>query len=221
MTWSPQPLPAHPLQRIPIIIWNLLIYIGQKHRPDIDMEYLGQVYWYVDRVRRRFARLAERFRDGTLCPPPPRARPSPNPTEADTATPRPRPGFVPPRDFAWLCGLVPQWASDCGRRLEMALDTEEMKAMAEAGPQVAGVLRPLMWALGVTQPDYLNPRPRPALRAPKTPPIPPAPTPAPPSPSGETMPGPARVYTPSSAPAPLGEGWSFGRAVQGRPFQKW
>jgi hypothetical protein len=221
MPWTVRPLPDNPIERIPIIIWNLLIYIGQKHRPGVDMEYLGQVYWYVERARRRLARLVERFRDGSLCPPRPRARPRSRASETDEAALRPQPAFSPPRNYAWLCGLVPQWAASCGGQLLMALDTEEMRAMAEAGPQLGRVLRPLMWALAVTEPAYLNPKPRPRPRRARV--VAPAAAPANADPH---VPSPASVFTPPVAapraepPRALGPNLPFDREGSRSSFGK-
>jgi hypothetical protein len=212
MIWNLPPLPANPLDRFVMLLRFLVLYVGCKHRPDVDMAVHTAVWWYVDGVRKRFTRLVERFRAGALRPPRPRAAPRAGPAPSDAAEPRSRPHGTPPRDRAYLCWHVPQHAAWCGGMLRSLLEDPEVIAVIEAGPQARRVLRPLFRMLGHEMPAIL-------LEPPRAPPPPTDPAPlAPPAIDPPAIDPPAIDPPTATAPAPPPPASPMPQAAQAAKF---
>jgi hypothetical protein len=162
MIWNLPPLPATSLERFLALICHLIKYIGPLHCPGRDRTYLGAVFLRVDSIRKRFARLVERFRDGTLGPPRRRADSGSAAASSEGASPHPRPDIVLPRSFAWLCGLMPQHAAHYGGQLRTLMDDPELIKLLAIAPQAGRVLRPLFRMLGHARemPEILRLPPR-------------------------------------------------------------
>jgi hypothetical protein len=155
MIWNLPALPENPLDRCVMLLRHLLLYVGKAHRPNVDMAFHTVVWWYVDGLRRRFERLVERFRDGSLHPPQPRATP-----RAPATAPRTKPRVSLPRTPGWLCEHVPQFAAVYGARLRAMMDDPAVIALIDAGPQAGRVLRPMFHMLGREMPIILILPPR-------------------------------------------------------------
>jgi hypothetical protein len=193
MPWSLPPQPALATDRFILILAALWDWVWQKPGKEMTDVLSEAIRRKLAKAKARFAILAQRFHDGTLAPPEPRARPRKPAPSPDDAAPRTRPPPILPRHFAWLCGLVPQWAAGCGSQMQHLLQTPELEAMAKASPEVGKLLRPLLWMTGRMPPAYLALPPRtrraraglpPGPRRPRAAPVAPAesPPPAPPPP---------------------------------------
>ena len=126
-------------------------------------------------LARRFAYLLANPEKGALTPRRSRPKPAQNAENTPPKEPTRRrpPPFRFPTGFAWLLPLVPG-ASTGGSRLIYLLYDPEMKALLDAIPKLAEILRPLCRMLGVPASILpADPRPR-APRAPR-PPRPPRP----------------------------------------------
>ena len=123
MSWPPPPLPALATDRFALIVTALIGYVRTKIRAGVEWAVFDAAQARVRRIRNRFAALVVKYRAGTLPAPRPK-RPAPvpppaseppddsEPAEASEPKPKPvRPVSLLPRNFAWLCGIVPQWAA--------------------------------------------------------------------------------------------------------------
>jgi hypothetical protein len=191
------PQPALATDRFILILAALLKWVWEKPGREMTGLVSVAIRRKLTTARIRFALLAQRFHDGTLAPPKPRATPR-KPPAADGAAPRTRPPPILPRQFGWLCRLVPSLASVAGGQMETLLKAPELEAMAAASPEVGKLIRPLLWMTGRTPPAYLalpprtrrslaglapgprrGPRAAPAERAETPPAVPPPPPPPP------------------------------------------
>jgi hypothetical protein len=217
--------------RFILILTALWKWVGEKAGPEMTGAMCWAIRAKLSRVQARFAVLAKRFHDGTLCPPKPRAR-SPKPPPGGSP-PKPRPPSVFPRHFGWLCGLVPTWAAGCGSQMQYLLGHPDLEAMAAASPEVGRLIRPLMWATGRVPPAYLAwkprskrelaglpPRARPRRPAPVAPPQPVAARPPDPWAVPPCMPrNPNRPPPPPPPPEPEPERWNNYRFHPGSPLK--
>ena len=149
-TYVEKPTPS-PHRPIPTEIWILLI-----HR--------------VERLSRRFRRLVECWRTGTL--------PVPRPARAPRATPRARtapPALRLPRERGWINRRIAE-SGPCAGDLLMLLQQSDLPRLVAEVPRAGRLLRPLCHALALDLPAWLAlpPRPRPAkVRPPRA--VPPTP----------------------------------------------
>jgi hypothetical protein len=97
MIWNLPALPENALDRFTMLLRYLLLYVGKKHRPGVDMAVHTAVWWYLAGVGKRFARLVERFRAGTLHPLQPRETPRAPPSDAPAAAAPAAQAAMPPR----------------------------------------------------------------------------------------------------------------------------
>ncbi len=103
---------------------------------------LALLWSRLRRTALRFARLAEKFRAGTL-PLPRRRRRAPRKVQP--------PPLRLPRGFAWLLRRLPQAAS-AASQLQHLLADPAMAELLAAAPQAGRLLRPLCQMLGVRPP---------------------------------------------------------------------
>ncbi len=99
----------------------------------------------VARLRRaahRFASIVARLRAGTLRPPRPRAPASAGGAEPAEARSREPDPF--PRDYGWLCDLVPYSAKAYGYVLGQLMRDPGMQALLAAVPRLSRIMRPLL-----------------------------------------------------------------------------
>ena len=169
MSWPPPPLPALATDRFALIVTALIGYVRTKIRAGVEWAVFDAAQARVRRIRNRFAALVVKYRAGTLPAPRPKRAPCPiEPADESEPTPKPaRPVSLLPRNFAWLCGIVPQWAAGCGGQVLHLLDEPEMRELIAAAPQAGRLLRPLLWMTGRPCPDFLALPPR--IPAPKDP----------------------------------------------------
>ena len=172
MSWPPPPLPELATDRFALIVTALIGYVRTKIRAGVEWALFNAAQAHVRRIRNRFAALVVKYRAGTLPAPrpkrPPPAIEPPDGSEPDESEQKPkpvRPVSLLPRNFAWLCGIVPQWAAGCGGQVLHLLDEPEMRDLIAAAPQAGRLLRPLLWMTGRHCPDFLALPPR--VRAPR------------------------------------------------------
>jgi hypothetical protein len=136
--------------------------------------------WFrLERLGNRLARLHERWRTNTLPTPRPKTTTRPN----SVRKPPPQIPEFPaaagtklvdaptrlPRGRGWIVKRIPDSGPSAGA-LHDLLQQADTRTFIEAAPQAARLLRPLCHALGLDQPEWLKlpPRPRPP-RKPRTP----------------------------------------------------
>jgi hypothetical protein len=153
MPWPPPPQPARATDRFILILNALWTWVGEKAGPSMTGPMCWEIRRRISRIRLRLDILAKRFHAGTLTPPKPRARRR-KPPEPAAAAPKPKPPFVLPRHFAWLCGLVPQWAAGCGSQIKHLMNDPQMRALEAASPEAKRLIGSLLWMTGNVHPDF-------------------------------------------------------------------
>jgi hypothetical protein len=144
-------------------------------RPGANDLILSAIYWYLQRLIRRFERLAEKAANGTLLPP--RKR-TPKPPADDAAERPPRPPRPKPvlrtSGHLWIVRHV-QYANAATGQLLALLDDAGMQRLMSLDPRFPAMIRPLLRGLGGhPTPAQLPPAPARAKREPKPrPPRPP------------------------------------------------
>ena len=159
--------PARPIWAGPELRWIMA--------PHGDLPLLpGPVWtllWFrLERLGNRFARLYDRWQQGTL----PKSRPTPQRPKTVRTPPPPIPELPAPgmplvaaparlpRGRGWIARRIPESGPSAGA-LHSLLQDPHIRDFVQAAPQAARLLRPLCHALGIDQPAWLQrpPRPRP------------------------------------------------------------
>ena len=142
--------------------------------PKLPVETWVLLYHRLNRLAARFTALFARWQTNTL--------PSPRPYTARPYTPRLTPRL--PTTHGWVNHRIPE-SAPCTGQLDALLHDPELPKFLAAAPQAGRLLRPLLRALGLPAPDWLQLPPRPIRTPPakqtapaeQTPPDEPPPTP--------------------------------------------
>jgi hypothetical protein len=153
---QPAPGPAYPtadvLRLFAISIAGLLklVFHAFFRHPNPPMS--GQdLYNYISRTSRRFARLLPRLAAGIQ----PRQRPAPRIERKPRANPR----LQLPRRNAWLRAALGYYVSGYGSQIAFLLDQPETAALIAASPQAHRLLRPFFRMFGIA-PACIPPLPK-------------------------------------------------------------
>ena len=130
-------------------------------RHPVHVAHIVPLWNYIGRTARRFTRTLDRLAAGTLRPHTPR----PNRKQAAAQPRKPR-GY--PTTHAWLRATLAHEANVYGSQLADLLDQPETRALLQAAPQAARLLRPLCRYLGI-EPDAIRPPPRQPAPSPSRP----------------------------------------------------
>jgi hypothetical protein len=158
--------PARPIWAGPELRWIMA--------PHGDLPLLpGPVWtllWFrLERLGNRLARLHERWRTNTLPTPRPKTTNRPksvrNPPPQIPEFPHPGTALVDsptrlPRGRGWIIRRIPEAGPSAGA-LHDLLQQPDTRDFIEAAPQAARLLRPLCHGLGIDQPAWLKLPPRP------------------------------------------------------------
>ena len=140
--------------RLALILGSLAALVARAFlRHPVHAVHIVPLWTYITRTARRFTRTLDRLAAGTLRPRTAR----PNRKRAAAAPRKPR-GY--PTTRAWLRATLAHEANGYGSQLTHLLDQPETKALLQAAPQAARLLRPICHFLGI-QPDAIRPLPRP------------------------------------------------------------
>jgi hypothetical protein len=159
---TPHPRPA--AERFAVLLQYVSEAVSKRTGWALTYSLIGLIVARLQRIKRRFLRLAARIAAGTYQP---RASREPSPT-------RPAPPKDPlPRDFGWLRALITPETVMFAGMLDGLLHDPEMVALMQAAPAALGrPIRSLCRMLGVQPPPAvaLPPRRKPAPRVREQPP---------------------------------------------------
>jgi hypothetical protein len=127
----------------------------------------------LERATLRFIRVIEHIEAGTLRPT--RQRELPDTPRVRAAQRPPLPGqpdtshIKLPRNWGWLCPLVPSYAATWGGHLVILLRDPEMQALMLKAPRLWRILRPILHMTAANVDPGMVPPPEPRRTRPKPP----------------------------------------------------
>ncbi len=179
-TPAPPPVPSV-TDRFARIIASACRAVGEAQNRGLQGPVAGLIWCYLQRLKRRFSRLAEMALAGTLKPPRPRkpkteeAAPDDAPERRPERQPRPR-KLIRCYGWRWIARRA-QYTDVFGSHLAVLLEDPEMIRLIGMDRRFAPMLRPLAMGLGahLITPDRLGKplqrvrRARPGARLPRPP----------------------------------------------------
>ena len=149
-----------------------------SQRPKLPAETWVLLYHRLNRLAARFTALFARWQTNTL--------PSPRTYTALPYTQHPTPRL--PTTHGWVNHRIPE-SAPCTGQLDALLHDPELPKFLAAAPQAGRLLRPLVRALGLPEPDWLK--------------LPSRPKPVRPSPAQPAQPDPGHDARPPTPDRPL------------------